>query len=113
MYSELIVGSEPLVDAALAVRRRKDGEFGSDLAADPGWEILLQLYSASLNGERLRLDQFVGELPLSALARWARLLEEQGFVEWSQEGLIGAAHALQLTKLGALKMSRVFGAQDG
>ena len=112
MQAELNVRPENLVDFALDVRRRKDGEFGTDLAADPGWEILLQLYAASQKGERLRLDQFAGELPLSALARWARLLEEQGLVEWSGEGLIGAAHALQLTRLGALKMSRVFGTPD-
>ena len=48
MHSELNVRPEDLVDFALDVRRRKDGEFGADLAADPGWEILLQLDAGKL-----------------------------------------------------------------
>ena len=56
----------------------------------------------------LTLDQFAGAFPRSASARWARLFEEQGLVEWSNGQLIGSVHALQLTGRGALKTSRVF-----
>ena len=103
------VATESLVQFALAVRREKERQFGEALLADPGWDVLLQLYAANLRGESLRLDHVAGRYPLSALARWARLLDEQGLVEWSDDYLIGSAHSLRLTKCGFKKMSRVFG----
>jgi hypothetical protein len=106
--ARLDAATEYLVEFALGVRRERERQFGDALSADPGWDILLQLYAAKLRGESLRLDQLMGPFPLSVLARWARLLDEHGLLEWSDDYLIGSAHSLRLTPVGAMKMSRVF-----
>ncbi|WP_308514459.1 hypothetical protein [Sphingomonas flavescens] len=70
-----------LVKLAIEVRGRKRALFGNAFAVDPGWDILLQLYAARVAGSRFSLDDLSDQYPKSALARWARVLEETGLAE--------------------------------
>lgn len=112
LYADLDRRTDDRVQLAIEVRRRKQEIFGACLSADPAWDILLGLYAAQLRDERLSLDGLAGDYPPSTLARWSRVLEEQGLVECQTDRLIPSALWLKLTERGALKMATVFQGPD-
>lgn len=101
-----------LVKLAIEVRGRKRALFGNAFAVDPGWDILLQLYAARVAGSRFSLDDLSDQYPKSALARWARVLEETGLAECQTDYLTPSAQWFTITERGELKMREAFETGD-
>lgn len=100
--------ADELVQLAIRLRERRHELFGPAFNADPGWDILLRAYAARLCNERFSLVELTDRYPGSALARWARWLEEEALIECRSDYLIPTSLWLALTEKGELKMSKVF-----
>jgi hypothetical protein len=73
------------VDAAfvrgiIRARRLRDHYFGSEIFADPGFDMLLDLYAARLEGGRVAVSSLciAAAVPATTALRWIRALTEQG-----------------------------------
>lgn len=67
----------------LAARRARETYFGPDLFADPGWDILLSLYVAKLQGKTLSVAPLseISGVPTSTTMRWVNILDRAGWVK--------------------------------
>ena len=81
---------------------------GGDLFADPAWDILLQLYAASLGGRSLRLSDLAASTPRSTVARWIALLEERALIACELDGFNANELRIELAPVGQTKMSALF-----
>ena len=72
--------TEDHIQSVLLVRRARASVLGKNLFSDPAWDMLLELYAASLAGRSVTLSELarVTETPTSVAARWAQALEESG-----------------------------------
>jgi hypothetical protein len=99
------------VEAAIAARRARSAVFGLDLN-NPGWNLMLELYRARLEGRdppaaaRLATD---ARLSMASLARWRRRLVEGGWAERPAEAA-GRPAGLALTDPAAQALSAYFAA---
>lgn len=100
--------TEDHVLSILCFRRARDGILGQNLFADPAWDILLELYAASL-ADRLmseaELARAIG-LPPSVTGRWIAVLEERGLTRrTSSRGFSRTAISLTeeaISRMGSL-----------
>lgn len=74
--------------------------FGSELVSAPGAELLLQLYSAELEGQCLNGDDLAARVHLSGAAtlRWLKLLVESGLVEVERAEPVAATASFRIAK---------------
>jgi hypothetical protein len=96
------------VTAAIAARHARSALFGLDLN-NPGWNLMLELYRARLEGRdpgaaRLATD---ARLSMGSLARWRRRLIEGG---WAERPAAAPPGRLVLTEPAADAMSDYFAA---
>lgn len=65
------------------LRSRRRDLFGSDLFADPAWDILLSLFESSLagRGDSVSSACMAADVPQSTALRWLNVLESRGWVE--------------------------------
>lgn len=82
-----LLRQEPTLSEAaqllLSVRRKRDAIFGSDLFEDPAWNIMLDLYSSTLRGQKVVVTDLCvasGASATTALRR-LQLLVELGLIE--------------------------------
>jgi DNA-binding MarR family transcriptional regulator len=95
-----------VVAAMLAARRLRDRLFGEGLFTDPGWDILLALYAAYLDGTGLEpaaLYQASGVAPGAAL-RWLDLLVEAGLIVRGSDPLHRRRLRIAVTEAAADRM---------
>ena len=80
--------TEDHIQSVLLVRRARASVLGKDLFSDPAWDMLLELYAASLSGRRVTLPELarVTETPTSVAARWIQALEQSGNVTVDRGG---------------------------
>lgn len=93
------------VDRVLRIRRARAEVFGAGLFSDPAWDILLQLFSATLRGSRLCLREVESDVPESTLARWAAVLEDKGLIHCEADPALSSTLWLSLSSQGELRMS--------
>lgn len=88
---------------AVEVARRRNDEFGSSLAGDHAWSILLQLYLAEGESRIVNLDEICDlmKIPASVATRWALALKARGLVEDA-----GERRTQQLTATGFSAIER-------
>jgi hypothetical protein len=74
----------PQIDAALVraiirVRRLRDHYFRSELFADPAWDMLLDLYAARLDRQRVAVSSLciAAAVPATTALRWIKSLTDQ------------------------------------
>ena len=74
--------TEDHIQSVLLVRRARASVLGEHLFSDPAWDILLELYAASLAGRSVTLSELarVTETPVSIATRWVQALEQSGNV---------------------------------
>lgn len=72
---------EEIARVIIAARRERDRAFGSTLS-EPGWEILLDLYAAQLDGKRVNISSvyIAAGIPATTALRWIARLEAEGWV---------------------------------
>ncbi len=63
-------------------RRKRAEFFNNDLFADPGWDILLELYRLRLEGRRASVKSIciASEVPSTTALRWINILIAQGLL---------------------------------
>jgi len=83
--------------------------FGTKLFDEPGWEILLILYAATLEHRAVHLEQLtsLSTSPASTVTRWARVLEKERLVTQLQGDDAGPV-VLRLTEDGLASMHALF-----
>lgn len=67
----------------LTARRARETYFGPCVFADPGWDILLSLYIAKLQGKTLSVAPLsdMSGVPASTTLRWVDILDHAGWVK--------------------------------
>jgi DNA-binding MarR family transcriptional regulator len=74
--------TEDHIVSILLVRRARGDILGEGLFSDPAWDILLELYAASLGGRSMSVAELVAatETPPSTTVRWIGVLKARGLV---------------------------------
>ena len=74
-----------MVDAIRRVRTRRNRQVGAALFRDPGWDMMLELYSAHQRGIPISVSSvcYAAEVPATTGLRHLRQLEAHGLVERS------------------------------
>ena len=106
MDTKPLGASEDEIRSILRLRRARKEAFGERLLGDISWDILLQLYGAHLGGRQLMLSELDMEAPTSTVARWAALLETQGFI--ALEMTRSKDLSLRLSEEGLARMDALF-----
>ena len=98
---------ETEVRALIKLRRTRGHFFGRDLFADPAWDILLELYAASLGQFRTTVGKLcVGAgVPATTALRWINHLEEKGMIERKSDPTDGRRQFLMLSPSGLEAMN--------
>lgn len=101
--------SEDHILSLLIVRRARDTIFGQNLFSDPAWDILLELYAASMAGRGVSLAHLAAAIgaPLPTAARWIAVLTERGLVESNLESLDSPDLQIHLSADGERKMKKL------
>ncbi|HEX8533214.1 MAG TPA: MarR family transcriptional regulator [Allosphingosinicella sp.] len=70
------------VRAIIRARRLRDQYFGPDLFADPAWDILLDLYAAHLEQQRVAVSSLciAAAVPATTALRWIKTLTDVGLL---------------------------------
>jgi hypothetical protein len=103
------VGSDELqITSILRLRRARSDLFGAGLFDDFAWDILLQLYAASLGNRKLSLADLDDIAPRSTLARWTAVLEERGLVSCGLDNLSPGNLWIELTSDAEVRMAKLF-----
>lgn len=71
-----------LVRAVIRARRLRDQYFGPDLFADPAWDILLDLFAAQLEQQRVAVSSLciAAAVPATTALRWIKTLTDLGLL---------------------------------
>lgn len=98
--------TEDHIQSLLLVRRARESVFGQDLFSDPAWDILLELYAASLTGRSVTLADLATAVraPVPTIARWIAALKERSLVELSSDPPGSPNLRIGLTAEGSRKM---------
>jgi DNA-binding MarR family transcriptional regulator len=92
-----------IVDA----RRKRAQLFGATLFADPAWDMMLELYLATLEGRRLATSE-VGNrtnVPMTTSLRWIDSLETSGWVRRVPDARDHRRYFIELSGRGVETMS--------
>lgn len=83
--------AELVVRDLIKARRKREQTFGLDLFADPAWDILLELYAASLAQRRMSVSGVcaVSAVPPTTALRWIEKLDRKGFLVREQDQFDG------------------------
>jgi CheY-like chemotaxis protein len=70
------------VRAIIRARRARDQFFPADLFADPAWDILLDLFAAHLENQRVAVSSLciAAAVPATTALRWIKTLTDQGLL---------------------------------
>ena len=90
------------------LRRRRDAVFGdSDLFGDPAWDMMIDLYGASIKGKRISVTSacIASCAPPTTALRWIAVLESAGLLIREKDDHDGRRMFVQLTSkaIGALE----------
>lgn len=98
--------TEQKVRALLNMRRRREQELGTDLFADPAWDILLEALAASLGQRRISVSDLcnASPVPMTTALRWLQKLERDAWVHRRPDLLDGRRHWIELTERASTKL---------
>jgi DNA-binding MarR family transcriptional regulator len=95
------------VSQIVHARRKRTQLFGATLFADPAWDMMLELYLATLEGRRLATSE-VGNranVPMTTSLRWIDSLETYGWVRRVPDARDHRRHFIELSGRGLETMS--------
>ena len=98
------------IRSAIQARARRRRHFNPNLFADPAWDMLLELYAASLTQRRLTVSKLAERsgVPMTTALRWIGTLEKEGLIERSYDRLDGRRVFLALSPKGSSAMAAYF-----
>jgi DNA-binding MarR family transcriptional regulator len=87
------------VRAIIRARRLRDQYFGTDLFADPAWDILLDLYAAQLEKQRVAVSSLciAAAVPATTALRWIKTLTDLGLLVRSADPQDGRRVYIELS----------------
>lgn len=99
-----------VVRAILRARRKRDAIFGEDLFADPAWDILLELYAATLIQRRVPTSKLckAAAVPETTALRWIEKLHRLGWVARHADPLDARRVFVELTSTATAAMQSYF-----
>jgi DNA-binding MarR family transcriptional regulator len=107
--SQSPVTTEDHIRSILIVRRARDETFGAHLFAEPAWDVLLELYAATLGGRPMKLRDIALAIsvPASTTARWIAALAERGLIASHADPNEPDVPNIGLTERGAAQMKQL------
>jgi hypothetical protein len=104
-----VEATEDHILSILAIRRGREATLGRELFSDPAWDMLLELYAASLGKRRMTLADLARsiDVPESTIARRVTLLADRGLVSSSVDTDEAALLWIDLNSAGASAMKRL------
>lgn len=102
--------TEAEVRAVITARRNRETMIGTDLFADPAWDILLELYAASLAQQTVSITQITvaSAIPATTALRWIAKLESLGLLRREDDHLDGRRVWIGMSAEGEMKMRSFF-----
>lgn len=99
-----------LAKRAYRCRRQREVLFGSQLFADPAWDVLLDLFIAAQENRRVSVKSacVAASVPSTTALRYIGQLVEQGLVERQAHPTDSRSTHLTLTDLGRARMADYF-----
>jgi len=96
----------------IKARRTREIMLGTDLFADPAWDMLLESYAADLTDTSLSVTSLClgAAVPATTALRWLQKLEQQGWVGRRSDPLDGRRIWVEMTTQGSSRMSKYFNA---
>jgi hypothetical protein len=104
----MFVIDEPKVRRILRARRIREQTLGSDLFADPAWDLLLEAFAADLGQRRISVADLccASPVPSTTALRWIQKLEQDDWL--CRAEFADGAEDIELTAQGAVKLRRCF-----
>ena len=104
-YAELIA-----IRRGLLARQQRGRFFNPKLFADPAWDMLLELYAASLTQRRMTVSRLAERacVPMTTALRWIATLEQEELIDREADRLDRRRIFLALTDKGQRAMSGYF-----
>jgi DNA-binding IclR family transcriptional regulator len=101
--------TEDHIRSILILRRAREHLFGPDLFAEPAWDVLLELYAATLGGRQMSLRDIALAIkaPASTTARWVGALAERGLIASHADPNELSVLRIGLTEWGAFQMNQL------
>jgi DNA-binding MarR family transcriptional regulator len=98
------------VRALIRRRRLRDEFFAADLFADPAWDMLLDLYAATLERHRVSVSSLciAAAVPATTALRWIKTLTDAGMFSRDADQLDGRRIFVSLTEQAREAMHRYF-----
>jgi DNA-binding MarR family transcriptional regulator len=98
-----------VVQSVIRARRSRDTIFG-DLFSDPAWDILLELYAATLSKTRIPTSKLckAAAVPATTALRWIEKLDRMGWVLRRADPFDSRRVFVELTPTGATAMETYF-----
>lgn len=95
---------------ALLARQQRGRFFNPRLFADPAWDMLLELYAASLTERRMPVSRVAERacVPMTTALRWIVTLEQEELIEREADRFDRRRIFLSLTDKGRRAMSAYF-----
>lgn len=91
-------------------RSRRAKFFRASLFADPAWDILLLVYSAQLEQQRVAVSEICTSVgvPETTMIRWVTILEAEGLIARTVDNLNGGQSFVSLTDAGFCAIDSFF-----
>ena len=98
------------VRRTIAARADRKRIFNTSLFSDPAWDMLLELYVASLAQRRLQISRLMERtgVPGTTTLRWIAVLEKEGLIQRQSDRLDARLVLLSLTDEGRKGMDAYF-----
>ena len=95
-----------MIRSMIRARKLRNQCLGSDLFADPAWDMMLDLYAAQLEGRQVAVSSLciAAAVPPTTALRWIGHLEKRGVIERSTDPNDGRRIYIGLTQDAALKL---------
>lgn len=100
-----------IIREMIKLRRLRDQHFPSDLFADPGWDILLDLFAAKLEDKTVSVSSLciAAAVPPTTALRWITTMTEQGALVRRQDPNDARRVFIELSTDSEERLRRYFG----
>lgn len=95
-------------------RRMREQQFALHLLADPGWDMLLDLYAASYECQDVSVSSLciAAAVPATTALRWIKTMEEEGHFVRTQDPHDGRRIFIRLSDAARARMDEYFDELD-
>jgi len=102
--------TEQIIRLVLKMRRLRDRQLGSEIFADPAWDILLETFAAQLSDTRISISTLchASAVPPTTALRWIHKLEADGWLLRRADRFDGRRSWIELSSDGTEKLQRLF-----